>query len=399
MIRKLWIESFKAFAEAPSGADPAIPLQPFTVLVGPNGSGKSTILQAVDMLAWLSNATINEMLKEHGWEYADIPHLRSDRKKILVGAEVELPQPAGRVRWSLELGTRRYPGIVREKIERVRADGTDALLVRDGRVVRHRSERTGQEEVTRLTLPASWLSTLDAREDARDHPTLVALAQLAKRIRAYYFLDPVALRAPSRGREALGDDLGFHGENLAAFLGRIRARPKDFARLVDRVRTYYPRLVDIHVRRKSYGWTHFEVTEKWNGEQATFNARQVSDGLLRLIAVSAMHEMAEPPSVLLLDEIENGLHPRLLGGFVEMLEQLANAGRTQVIVATHSPITVNYVSSPESVLLVTRGGKGGVRVTPLQETRGFRSLREQFALGELWYNAGEERLVPKGEAH
>jgi predicted ATPase len=151
-------------------------------------------------------------------------------------------------------------------------------------------------------------------------------------------------------------------------------------------------------RGSSYGWTHLEITEKWNGEQATFNARQVSDGLLRLIAVAAMHEMREAPSVLLLDEIENGLHPRLLGGLVSMLEELTKSGLTQVIATTHSPITLNYVSSPESVLLVTRGKGGGVQVTALSETKGFPDLREHFELGELWYNAGEERLVPGRKA-
>lgn len=397
MIRRLWIESFKAFSEDSKKQSPGIPLQPFTVLVGPNGSGKSTILQAIDMLGWLSGGTINEMLRGLGWKYSDLPHLRSDKKQIVVGMEVELGQPAVEVQWWLRLGTRRYPGISVETVE-VRSGGRwEDVVARDGRRVFRRSERTRAEEIVRLTLPASWLSTIDPHEDAGDYPTLVALAQMAKRIRAYYFLDPVALRGPSRGNDESSDELGFHGENLASFLGRIKTRPKDFARLVDRVRAHYPRLVDIHVRRKSDGFTHIEITEKWNGEQATFNARQVSDGLLRLIAVAAMHELREPPSVLLLDEIENGLHPRLLGGFVEMLEELAKSGRTQVIVATHSPITLNYVSAPEAVLLVTRGKGGGVTVTPMSEVKGIESLREQFALGELWYNAGEERLVPKGK--
>src|SRR5579871_4647875 len=62
LIRTLWIQSFKAFSEAPSREAPGIALQPFTVLVGPNGSGKSTILQAIDTLGWLSNGTIKEML-------------------------------------------------------------------------------------------------------------------------------------------------------------------------------------------------------------------------------------------------------------------------------------------------------------------------------------------------
>jgi hypothetical protein len=72
------------------------------------------------------------------------------------------------------------------------------------------------------------------------------LADWARRIQAYYFLDSVALRAPSRAKV---DDLGPHGENLAAFLARLKGRHKDFARLIERVRAHYPWLVDLHLRR------------------------------------------------------------------------------------------------------------------------------------------------------
>jgi predicted ATPase len=311
-----------------------------------------------------------------------------------VEADIDLPD-AGRVRWRLTLGARRAPGVASEWIRKGEEGAWRDIILRSGRSIAQLPERPGAaEEKTTLSLPSSWLSTIDFKEDRDRFPTLVALAQWAQRIRAYYFLDPVALRAPSRGKGEKFDELGLHGENLASFLGRIKARPRDFARIIERVRDHYPRLIDIHVRRKSYGWTHIEITEKWNGEQATFNARQVSDGLLRLIAVAAMHEMRQAPSVLLLDEIENGLHPRLLRGLVAMLEDLTTRGVTQVIATTHSPITLNYVSSPESVLIVTRRKGGGVQVTPMNEVKGFHDLREHFELGELWYNAGEERLVP-----
>ena len=97
MIEKLWIDSFKAFSDAPKHSTPGIPLQPFTVLVGPNGSGKSTILQAVDMLGWLSSGNIDRMLSAQHWEYADLPHLRSDRKQISIGAHVSLPEVSAEV--------------------------------------------------------------------------------------------------------------------------------------------------------------------------------------------------------------------------------------------------------------------------------------------------------------
>ena len=82
-------------------------------------------------------------------------------------------------------------------------------------------ERDGVGEEINLTLPSSWLNAIDSKADAHQFPTLVALADWARRIRAYYFLDPGALRAPSRAKGAKLDELGLHGENLAAFLALL----------------------------------------------------------------------------------------------------------------------------------------------------------------------------------
>jgi predicted ATPase len=252
MIRAIVIESFKAFAGSPvPGGPPPIRLQPFTVLVGPNGSGKSTILQAIDTLGWLSNGTIKEMLDAHHWEYADLAHLRAERVQPSLAVEIELPD-APVVRWRLALGTRRTPGVASESIDKDEAGAWRNIIERSGRHFVQVPEKADVDVAkATLSLPSSWLSTIDLKEDRAHFPTLVALAQWARRIRAYYFLDPVALRAPSRGSGEKFDELGLHGENLASFLGRIKARPHDFARVVDRVRAHYPRLVDIHVRRKS----------------------------------------------------------------------------------------------------------------------------------------------------
>ena len=47
------------------------------------------------------------------------------------------------------------------------------------------------------------------------------------------------------------------------------------------------------------------MSERWNGEVVRFNAQQVSDGLLRLVAIAALFELSPPPSLILIDEIEN----------------------------------------------------------------------------------------------
>lgn len=390
MLRRLSLQGFKAYA------DGDVPLRPFTVLIGPNGAGKATIMEAIDVLGRLVTGSIKDLLEAKGWEYGDLPHLRASTSQLSITTEHVVGERT--LIWTLALGARRRPGISRELVTvEIPAPGnrnirfSHTLLERHGRKM-SRTEPEGKKESITQTLTSSWLSAIGP-EDERRFPFLLELATWARGIRGYFFLDPIRLRSPSRGE---GNELGVHGESLAPFLARLRERNREaFTRVQDRVRKHYPRLVELHPVRRGYGWTYLEVTERWNGETARFNARQVSDGLLRLVAVAAMHELPSVPSVLLLDEVENGLHPHLLGGFVKMLQELVKTrrGATQVILTTHSPITVNFCESADDVLLVTRGKGGHPRCRPLSKTRGFDKLRGHLELGELWYNVGERDLT------
>jgi predicted ATPase len=302
MLTRLHVRSFKALADA------EIQLRPFTALIGPNGAGKSTVLQAIELLGGLVSSNIGEHLESHHWDYADLPHLRATNSRISFEAELSLGRRL--LRWSVELGARRFPGVAAERVEDLIGEGK-TLLDREGRSMARLDESTGKFEKISQTLTSSWLSAIDDSDQER-FPALVAIARWARGIRGYFFLDPVALRSPARGSP---QDVGRHGEALAAFLGTLaRKDRKAFDRVVERVRRQYPRLVTVRPKSTRYGWTQLEITERWNNEQATFNARQVSDGLLRLLAVASMHEVPSAPSVLLLDEVENGLHPHLLEG-------------------------------------------------------------------------------------
>lgn len=296
--------------------------------------------------------------------------------------------------WSLTLGKRRRPGISRESVV-AREGGNEAVLLeRTGRSMWRLQEGGSgaqkREEISQ-TLTSSWLAALDPddKSDKERFPRLCSVASWARRIRGHFFLDPVQLRAPGRGEP---ESIGRNGANLAPFLAALRRRrPKAYQEVLERVQRHYPRLDSLGFKRGQYGWTQLEVEERWNGDKALFNARQVSDGLLRLIAVAAMHASEPRTSVLLLDEIENGLHPQLLGHFTEMLQALAP--EMQVIATTHSPIAVNFVRKDEGVVIIDRGPGGTPRCTPLSKAKGYERLRAHFDPGELWYNLGEGKLV------
>jgi hypothetical protein len=71
--------------------------------------------------------------------------------------------------------------------------------------------------------------------------------------------------------------------------------------------------------------------------------------------------------------------------------------RTQILLATHSPLVINELA-PEEVTIVTRTPERGTICTPMTETKMFEARSKVYALGELWlsYADGnlESELVP-----
>ncbi len=377
MLRKLSIRSFKAYAKVED-----VPIAPFSVIIGANGAGKSTVLQAIDLMGGLVRGTLSEYLSARGWSYRELPHFLSDRAEFEVAAELD-----DGLTWSLTLGKRRRPGIAQELISR----GLDLFMIRVGRSMNRFPDDGGEGGATIQTLTSSWLATIDAKDDAARFPALVACSTWARGIRSYLF-SPDALRSAGVGG---ANEVGETGRDLPSYLRRIKRRhPDRFEAIVQRVRKRMPRVRDISVKVER-GVSTIEVTEKWGSHTVTLSAQQVSDGLLRLLAVSAAHPGPDDPSsLLLLDEIENGMHPHLLGVFMDMLQDMVadSNGRVQVIATTHSPIALNFVRDAQGVLLVHRKASGAA-ITPLTQLEKYPEWAANYDLGELWYNVGEELLL------
>jgi predicted ATPase len=377
-LRDLRIQTFKSYE------DETIPLQSASFLVGPNGSGKTGILQAIEFFGALTRGTLREELEAREFEYKDLPWLRGERQQF--GFTAVLEWEGRTIEWLLRFGARRNPGI---HTEQVRLDDDEELMHRKERSMWRLDRTSGELERVKQTLTSSWLGAVD-EEDEERFPELVAVADWARGVRPYVTLDPSVLRRASR---RTSDGLGPRGEDLAGFLRWLRdEHPQRFEQMQERVRARYKPLRGVILKTAGYGWFRVSVEERWGGESVRLLAPQVSDGLLRLIAISAMHELPDPPSVVMIDEIENGLHPHLVGTVVEMLEELARSTEIQVVATSHSPIALNYVSDASHVLVVRRDRAGRSRVKQLDRTAGFARIGGRLDPGELWYNLGEENL-------
>jgi predicted ATPase len=126
----------------------------------------------------------------------------------------------------------------------------------------------------------------------------------------------------------------------------------------------------------------------------TIPARLASTGALLLTAFLTL-SYTDTPDLLLFEEPENGLHPSRLKMVVDILRKMSHGepgGRKrQIVVTTHSPLLLNFVH-PNEVRVFIRDPDTGTRVFPMTDVPDIDRLLKEFAVGELWYLLGEEKL-------
>jgi predicted ATP-dependent endonuclease of OLD family len=66
--------------------------------------------------------------------------------------------------------------------------------------------------------------------------------------------------------------------------------------------------------------------------------------------------------------------------------------KRQIIMTTHNPLLLNY-AKPKEVRIFVRDPEMGTRVFPMSDVADIDRLLKEFALGELWYLLGEEKLL------
>jgi predicted ATPase len=110
-----------------------------------------------------------------------------------------------------------------------------------------------------------------------------------------------------------------------------------------------------------------------------------SDGALRLLALTLPAYVPEFSGVYLIEEPENGIHPRAVETVFQSLSSVYGA---QILVATHSPVILSMVDA-EKVLCFAKTPDGATDVVvgsqhpALAEWKGETNLGVLFAAGVL----------------
>ena len=332
MLSHISIKNFRSLR------DVSVDLRPLTVLVGPNDSGKSSFLSALQRL---SSGTI--LFPYDLW--------RQDATKTV---RIDGITPAG--------------ACVLDSSRQQRRGGFQPSPAQSGVIYTLRDE--------------------SERE-------------------AFNFVEPYyQIQLPTQGIAAISDGynddlglqpLGADGMGLPALLDYLLRRERSrFDAILGTMREFIKGLQDIEIRTPTPVSRRIDFVIE-NGLRIT--ADQASAGVRLLLFFVTLAHHPSPPKLILLEEPESGVHPMRLREIVAFLRDLAHgnygSSPAQIIMTTHSPYLLDAVDLETDQVLVFRREEDGSRNAEAADADRLRTFLDEFLLGEVWFNQGEEGLVSR----
>jgi len=391
----------------------------FHLLVGPNGSGKSTFLDVISFLADLLMQGPDFAVEERASKGNRVEELVWNREssRFELAINLRIPEQLERLnkqhticRYEVAIGmTEQEPGasVLAENLmllsEEELPTGEQRSLFpvdpappatillglqpqkRRSRTVLKKIESSGNDyfrsETTKWNLlfrfGPSKPALANLPEDATRFPVAMwARTALMGGIQTIA-LDIAQMRQPSPKRD--GKFLWADGSNLASVVDRLRNRsPKLFENWVAHVKTILPDIKAINTRYRPEDRHVYLTLSYENGVRVP--SWLVSDGTLRMLALTALPYIKPHDDVYLIEEPENGVHPRAVEGVFQSLTSVYDA---QVLVATHSPVLLR-LAKPDQILCFDKTAAGATDVITGSEHPRLKEWQGEVEIGDLF---------------
>jgi predicted ATP-dependent endonuclease of OLD family len=116
----------------------------------------------------------------------------------------------------------------------------------------------------------------------------------------------------------------------------------------------------------------------------------VSEGTLFALTVLVAVASSEGETVLLIDDLERGLHPSAVREMIKALREIQKiTPELQIIATSHSPYILDKLE-PKEVRVVAFDPEIGTMVASLEEYPNFEKWRDAMTPGEFWSFVGED---------
>ncbi len=204
-----------------------------------------------------------------------------------------------------------------------------------------------------------------------------------------YTLDHDALAKPSRRHD--GHELTATGENLAAVLANIRERaPEAYSGLTEELLRIMPEFQSLELVEHADDRVEFSLRL---AEDGVVPAAELSQGMIYLVGILALAFDPDPPRLLCIEEVDRGIHPRMLREIRDALYRLSypkefgsDRRPVQIVTTTQSPYFIDlFRDHPEEVIISQKHGRAA-HFTRLSDRADLPELMKEGSLGDMWFS-------------
>lgn len=442
MLTSFHLRNFKSFKQ-----DAVLPLASLTVLIGANAAGKSNALEGLRVLSWLAQGNKLSAI-QHAVNQADkvvrgrVPDIfQKGETKFALGCTMDALPGASVLDMELELrGDDLH--IVAERM----GTGTGVALYDLDQASKGHSTEAGvaynnfskggnkphipvsdqMAVFAQLDSPASFHANHKSAQQQIPH----ACKQYQAILSSILFLDP----APAKMRDFsfLADKrLGGDGGNLSSVLYRLwyggqdaelnffaeqfnNAAVGDEKRLLptadltqerQEILSFIQSLPEQDIQGISFlkgprNDVMVQLVESFGGVHREYEAALLSDGTLRVLAIAAAMLSAPEGSLVVIEEIDNGVHPSRARHLLERIQTVAERRKLRVLLSTHNPAMLDALPDkavPDVVFCYRDPVQGDSRLVRLGSLPDAPELLLQDTLGHLMTTGALERFVKTHE--
>lgn len=198
-----------------------------------------------------------------------------------------------------------------------------------------------------------------------------------------YAIDPrkAGSAEPVVGKPEVQED----GSGVVQVLDALKTGDREdlFDTIEAKLQTYVPEIEKLSFIPGADG-KQLQVREK--NIDKPIPVSELSDGTRLVLTILTIIYQEHPPSIICLEEIDRGLHPRLYEQVVQLCFDMSRQeGGPQIIATTHNPYLVDQFKDHESAVLVVEKENAETTFTTLAEKLEQLEPGEE-PLGSLWYS-------------
>lgn len=139
-----------------------------------------------------------------------------------------------------------------------------------------------------------------------------------------------------------------------------------------------------------------KLRETFGGLDTEYDATLLSDGTLRILSIAAAILSATSDSLVVIEEIDNGVHPSRAEQLLSSVSRIAKDRNLRVLISSHNPALLDALPDdavPNVVFCYRSPEDGSSRLVRLRDIPDYPELIAQGSVGHLMTRGLIERFV------